>query len=202
MNCRDVKSGSFCRVRSVLHGENLKDESKEEEADSFSRYVEEQNGKGKVEESEEARESDTSDSSTAFCYFCHGTENLARCTGPCGRSYHLMCIGMKASPRMNSWKCRACRGNELKSSDHFKKHCLRNWYFKSIHPVESDAKGKSKKSIILEGNTAFNGEVWKCSPLVKLIDSTHVITTTGSIYVLLVGELNDDDDNDNNDDIG
>ena len=191
INCKCSSFILFDRVQSVLQDYKTNDINNKVESGSFEKSTNHkpetelnQNSNSINEETpnnEELVEDTTM--SKEYCYFCHGTDNLAKCTGPCGRSYHLVCIGMKASPRMNTWKCRACRGNELKSSDSFKKHCLRNWYFKCLHPIESG----NTHSIILEGNTAFNGEVWKCSPISRLIDSTHIITTSGSIYVLLVG---------------
>ena len=193
MNCMSSLFILFVRVRSVLQDDKADGNNNTAESESFGKNTNQEakaehdlKSNGIEEETSQIKEmvEDTT-ASGEHCYFCHGTDNLAKCMGPCGRSYHLMCIGMKASPRMNMWKCRACRGNELKSSDSFKKHCLRNWYFKCLHPVENG----NAYSIILEGNTAFNGEVWKCSPISRLIDPTHIITTNGSIYVLLVGGL-------------
>ena len=115
-----------------------------------------------------------------YCYFCHGTEDVICCKGGCNRAYHLRCIGMKASSKYDNWKCKQCRGSELKSSDFHKKHCLKQWYLKS-----TVATGPNEKSLILEGIRCFDNTVWKCSPIAFLLDSTHFQTINSTIYILI-----------------
>ena len=115
-----------------------------------------------------------------YCYFCHGTNNLIKCTGTCGRSYHLRCIGMKLGNR-EKWKCRLCRGHDLKSSNYHKKHCLRDWYFKN---AGRDANGNM--CLIIEGIVTLDNSIWHCSSVDHLLDSTHFVTVSGSIYCLIV----------------
>ena len=115
-----------------------------------------------------------------YCYFCHGTEDVICCKGGCNRAYHLRCIGMKASSKYDNWKCKQCRGSELKSSDFHKKHCLKQWYLKS-----TVATGPNEKSLILEGIRCFDNTVWKCSPIAFLLDSTHFQPINSTIYILI-----------------
>ena len=114
------------------------------------------------------------------CYFCHGKDDLVFCTGGCNRAYHLRCIGMKASTNYETWKCKQCRGMALKSSDYHKKHCLKQWYLKSVVPLPS-----GEKSIVLEGIRCFDNTVWKCSPVLSVIDPTHFQTVNNTIYILI-----------------
>lgn len=120
------------------------------------------------------------DTKQPCCYFCHGTEDVICCKGGCNRAYHLRCIGMKASSKYDNWKCKQCRGSELKSSDFHKKHCLKQWYLKS-----TVATGPNEKSLILEGIRCFDNTVWKCSPIAFLLDNTHFQTINNTIYILI-----------------
>ena len=87
---------------------------------------------------------------------------------------------MKASSKYDNWKCKQCRGSELKSSDFHKKHCLKQWYLKS-----TVATGPNEKLLILEGIRCFDNTVWKCSPIAFLLDSTHFQTINSTIYILI-----------------
>ena len=114
------------------------------------------------------------------CYFCHGREDLVSCTGGCNRAYHLRCIGMKTAANYANWKCKQCRGMALKSSDYHKKHCLKQWYLKSVVSLPS-----GEKSIVFEGIRCFDNTVWKCSPVSSVIDPTHFQTVNNAIYILI-----------------
>ena len=123
----------------------------------------------------------TQDVKPPFCYFCHGTEDLIKCTGGCGRSYHLRCIGMKMG-KIETWKCRQCRGQALKSSNFHKKHCLREWYIRN-----AGVNVTGSVSLIIEGSNTLDNTVWRCSTVDHLLDATHFVTASGSIYCLIVG---------------
>lgn len=112
------------------------------------------------------------------CYFCHGRGDLVRCTGGCGRWFHSRCIDKGIPSHPVKWKCPTCCGGDLQPSDIFRSHCLKEWYFKP----SSD----SSAPLLLEGFNDLNGEIYKCPPLSSLLDPTHVMTKSGSIYVLQV----------------
>jgi len=114
-----------------------------------------------------------------YCYFCHGRDDLA-CCSKCRRHFHLRCIGMKARKDMKNWKCRGCSGDVLCSSAFHKKHCLREWYFKSIVKIDGSF------SIVIEGVLSYNESIWRCSPIHHLLDKTHFVTINNSIYTLIV----------------
>lgn len=117
----------------------------------------------------------------ACCYFCHGQDDIVQCFGGCNRFFHLRCIGMKAKKDMKTWKCRACSGNDLRSSSFHKKHCLRNWYFKDAVELSDGS-----HSVIIEGNLCYDESLWKCSPIDHLLDKSHIVTMNHSIYTLIV----------------
>ena len=120
------------------------------------------------------------DDKPPFCYFCHGTDDLIQCTGGCGRFYHLRCIGMKVG-KVETWKCRQCRGQALKSSNFHKKHCLREWYIKN-----AGMNAVGGVSLIIEGMNTLDNTPWRCSTVDHLLDATHFVTASGSIYCLMV----------------
>lgn len=87
---------------------------------------------------------------------------------------------MKTAANYANWKCKQCRGIALKSSDYHKKHCLKQWYLKSVVSLPS-----GEKSIVFEGIRCFDNTVWKCSPVSSVIDPTHFQTVNNAIYILI-----------------
>jgi uncharacterized Zn finger protein (UPF0148 family) len=47
----------------------------------------------------------------AICTYCEDGGNLLMCEGPCLRSFHVSCLGLKSFPNATRWECDDCSKN-------------------------------------------------------------------------------------------